>query len=176
MKYTNLFSLIALIISAIALSWNIIRDLVLDRVQIRLKILFGDMAKTSSGATGIFAQAGSLTDVEFKNPHVYIEIVNFGRRNVVVNGIEILQKDKSTGSMITEGLPLKIEPYDVFKTTRSISNEYPFLKLILEDKIKKIWVSDTKNKKWTMSKKDLLNLKKTAMKLTEGMNSIDVVS
>lgn len=153
----------ALAISLISLAWNIIKDLIKDRVEIELALAVGDEHRINGTTGAVFSDTGSLTNLPI-NPHLLVQIINKGGKNVYVYRIEGKFKNapvenKPRLTLVVSGLPRKLEPYEVFSQVVNIHDN--FKKEILEDNIEELWVEDTKGKKWKLSSNGWERLEKT---------------
>ena len=160
-SFTDNIALLALLIAFIALAWNIIRDLILDRISIKIHIVFGEVGNIENSTTGLFVDAGSLKpNHKFDNTGTLVKIINTGRRSVVVSGVGGELKNGDNISMAVEGLPKILKPYEEFSCISDIKSS--FMNKVKDNGIKKLWAKDTKGKKWLLSKEGLKKLKETA--------------
>lgn len=167
LSYADIISSIALLAAIIALVWNIIRDLILDRISIKIHIVFGEVGNIKNSATALFAEAGSLKpDHKFDNTGTLVKIINTGRRSVVICGIGGELKNGDHISMAVEGLPKILKPYEEFSNISDIRSS--FMNKVKNNEIKKLWAIDTKGKKWLLSNKGLEKLKETADYINSG--------
>jgi predicted RNA-binding protein with EMAP domain len=167
LSYADIISSLALLTATIALVWNIIRDLMIDRTSIKIHIVFGEVGNIKNSATALFAEAGSLKpDHKFDNVGTLVKIINTGRRSVVVCRVGGKLKNGNHISMAVEGLPKLLKPYEEFSNISDVRNS--FMDIVKNDEIKKIWAEDTKGEKWMLSKKGLEKLKETANYINAG--------
>lgn len=160
-NYTELISFIALVISLIALTWNIVRDLILDIVSIDFYVTFGEIGNIKNSSTVLFADAGSLKpDHKFDRVGTLFKITNNGRRPIVIDDVGGELKNGDHISIVVDGLPKMLKPYEVFSSVTKTSDF--LVKNIKENNLKNIWVKDTKNKKWMLSKMGWKKLKETS--------------
>ena len=161
LDYSDIVSSFALIISLVALVWNIVRDLLLDKVSIKFFITFGEIGNFKNSTSLLFAEAGSIKPVhKFSNIGMFSKIINTGRRDVVISSIGGELYEGNHFSIANEGLPKLLKPYEVYS---NVSNNYnDFFKIVLNDRIKNIWAYDTKGKKWVIENPAMENLKLTA--------------
>jgi hypothetical protein len=169
LSYADIISSIALIIAAIGLTWNIIKDFILDKVSIELYITFGEVGNIKNSETVLFAEAGSLQpNHKFDNTGTLVKIINTGRKSIVIRSIGGKLVDGSYISMAVKGLPKMLQPYEEFSNISEIRDS--FMDLVKNNKVKKLWAEDTKGKKWFLSNKGFEKLKTTAIYLNEGKN------
>ncbi|MEK7554862.1 MAG: hypothetical protein AAB518_02670 [Patescibacteria group bacterium] len=164
MTITDTISILALLAALTALIWNVIRDLILDKIDIGFSIAFGELGNIKNSETAVFAPAGSLPNHKFDNPNVLLTITNVGRRSIGVASVKGKNKNGGMFFMAVRGLPKIIQPYEIFSSTNDIQKD--FLERVQEDKIEKLWVVDTKGGKWPLSKKAWIQLKETADYIT----------
>lgn len=167
-SYADIISSIALLIAVGALTWNIIRDLVLDKVDIEFSIVFGELGNIKNSKTALFADAGSLLNHQFDNPGMLVQIVNIGRRPIGVASVGGELKNGQWLSMVVDGLPKMLQPYEIFSSTANAKQN--FLEKIQKDEIKHLWVTDTKGEKWLLSAKGWKRLKDTAAYIASNKN------
>ena len=160
LSYADIISSFALITALGALTWNIIRDLLLDKVDIQFSIAFGELGNIKNSTTGVFADAGSLPNHLFDTPGTLVRITNTGRKPVGVAGVGGELKSGQWISMAVDGLPKMLQPYEIFSSTSNVKQN--FLERIQKDEIKDLWVTDTKNEKWLLSAEGWKRLKDTA--------------
>jgi hypothetical protein len=170
LTYPEIVSTLALLISLTALIWNIVRDFIQDKSSISFRIVFGELGNIRNSNTGLFAEAGSISNHKFDEPKILVSIVNNGRRKIVINGVGGKYKEEYDGdvyfSMAVTDLPKMIVPYEISNHISDISNK--FIENILENRIEKIWVEDTKNKKWLLKKDKIKRLEETARYIRNG--------
>lgn len=169
LSYADIVSSLALLAAVIALAWNVIRDLLLDRVSIKIYIAFGEVGNFKNSTTNLFAEAGSLEpDHKFDNTGTLVKIINTGRREIVISRIGGELKNGQHFSMAIQGLPKILKPYEEFSNISGIRSS--FMNKVKNSEIKKIWAEDTKDKKWLLSKSGLEKLKETADYINSGKN------
>ena len=169
LSYAEIISSLALFIAIIALVWNIIRDFILDRISIKIHIVFGEVGNITNSTTALFAEAGSLKpDHKFDNKGTLVKIINTGRRDVVICGVGGELKDGHHISMAVQGLPKILKPYEEFSNISDIRSG--FMDKVKNDEINKLWVVDTRGKKWLLSNEGLKKLKETADYINSGKN------
>lgn len=167
LSYADIISSLAFLTAIIALLWNIIRDLILDRVSIKIYIVFGEIGNIKNSATALFVEAGGLKpNHKFYNTGTLIKIINTGRRSIVICGVGGELKSGDHISMAVEGLPKILKPYEEFSSISDIRSS--FMDKVKNDEIKKLWAIDTKGKKWLLSNKGLEKLKETANYINSG--------
>ena len=159
-SYADVVSSLALLTALGALGWNIIRDLIMDKVAIDFSTAFGEVGNIKNSITGVFADAGSLPNHKFDNPHMIVRITNSGRRPVGIAGVGGELESGEHISMVVEGLPKILQPYEIFSSMSAAKQNV--MDRIINGEITKLWVRDTKNKKWMLSKEGWKHLKETA--------------
>jgi len=113
LSYADIISSLALLTATIALLWNIIRDLILDKISIKLYVVFGEVGNIKNSTSTLFAEAGSVKpNHKFDNTGTLVKIINTGRRSVVVCGVGGELKDGNHISMAVQGLPKILKPYE----------------------------------------------------------------
>jgi hypothetical protein len=161
LSYEEIVSTLALVTALVALVWNIIRDLVSDRVRIHLSLYFGEMGNIKDSSTGLFAGAGSLLpEHKFDNPGMFVGVTNIGRKPVVVSGLGGKYKKGAEFFIAVEGSSKMLQPYETL--SKSVPAKLDFIEKIHKDEVEKIWVTDTKKKRWLLSSKEWKRLKETA--------------
>lgn len=169
LSYADIVSSLALFTAIIALAWNMIKDLILDRVSVKLYITFGEVGNIKNSNTVLFAEAGSLKpDHKFDNVGTLVKIINTGRREVVVRGVGGELKGGHHIAMAIQGLPKLLKPYEEFSDISDVKTS--FMDKVKNDEIDQLWVEDTKGKKWLLSNKDFDKLKETANYINFGKN------
>lgn len=175
MKHTyllsDIISFFALVVAFFALVWNIIRDLIVDKLDVIFTVTVGQ-EHPIEGTRGesVFADAGTF-DGAIPNPEWCFYAVNKSRRHIFLSQVEGKYKkapvvDKSPFFIIAlRGLPKKLEPYEVFSSVTPIKETT--LKQIKEDNIESMWIQDTVGKKWYLSHKALKRLKLTANEVSQ---------
>lgn len=161
LTYADIISSLALITATTALVWNIIRDLILDRVSIKLDIKFGEIGNIKNSMTALFVEAGSLKPVhKFDKVGMLVKIINTGRREIVVSGVGGKLIDGNDISMAVDGLPKLLKPYEEFSSLSEIKVD--FKDMIINKKILELWAQDTKGKKWLLTAQSWKNLSDSA--------------
>lgn len=164
----------ALLVALCSLSWNIVRDFIIDRTKVELSLALGESGNIKDSNTGLFADAGTF-DTPITQPELLLTIINTGRRHIYVSRVggkyvNPPEKDKTNFSMVVIGLPRKLEPYEVFSTFYPVSPI--LLRSLQEHNIESMWVVDTKEKKWTISSKNWERLQETVDSLSKLNNII----
>ena len=161
MDYADIVSSIALVASIIALGWNIVRDLISDRVAVQLFIAFGEAGNIKGTITGLFADAGSLTpEHKFDNPNMIVQITNVGRKPVGLSTVGGKYKNDTGIFIAVDGLPKMLQPYEMFCMTSVASKD--FIEAIEKNEVKDLWVADTTGKTWSISERGWERLRRTA--------------
>jgi len=167
LSYADIISSLALFTAIVALLWNIIRDLIIDKVSVKIHIAFGETGNIKDSSTALFAEAGSLKpNHKFSNTGMLVKIINIGRRSIVVCGVGGELNNGSHFSMAVKGLPRILKPYEEFSNISEITNS--FMDIVKNNEIKKIWAEDTKGGKWLLSDEGFKNFKKTADYINSG--------
>src|SRR3989344_5324971 len=106
LSYADIVSSLALLTALGALAWNIIRDFITDRVSVEFYIAFGEIGNIKNSTTGLFVDAGSLLPAhKFDNPGTLVEIINVGRKPIVVSNVGGKLKSGNEISIVVAGLP-----------------------------------------------------------------------
>lgn len=160
---TDLIAALALVTALVSLIWNIVRDMILDRVQIKFTAAVGGLEQVNGTTTALFADAGTQ-NIIFNIDKVLFRITNTGRRSVVIFRVEgkyvtPVEGDKFF-TIAIGGLPCKVDPYEVYSTTIPLSDE--FLSLVNTGNLDSLWVEDTAGKKWILNKVEWKRLSETA--------------
>jgi hypothetical protein len=132
--FTLIISIIALVISGIALGWNIYRDFI-DQASIKIDL---SLAKT--------------TKSNLSEKLICLTIVNKGRRSIVLKAQGFLMKDKTQWIMqdlISFCNNKKLEPYESI----NISIQLPDLLVKSMGSLESFIIVDTIGKKWKVSRK-----------------------
>ena len=169
LSYNDIISLLALVAALGALSWNIFRDLIAEKVSVEFFIAFGETGNIKDSTTSLFADAGSLFPThKFDNIGMLIEIINTGRKPIVVSKVGGKLRNGNEISIVIAGLPKTLQPYEIFSSITTLKQK--ILEQIQKDKIEDLWVQDTKNKKWLLSTRGWKRLKKTTEYIASGKN------
>lgn len=167
LSYADIISSLALVTAMGALLWNIVRDFVTDKVAVEFFIGFGEEGNIKNSATGLFVFAGSLLpDHKFDNPGMLVQIINTGRKTIGIFGVGGEYTNGEHFSMAVKGLPVMLQPYEIFSTTSNA--KLSFIERIQKNEIKKIWVIDTTGKKWFLSAEQWRRLRSTADYIASG--------
>lgn len=148
MSSTELLAIIGAIGSAVAITWNVIRELH-DRANLKIE-----------------AMIGRIVPHHTDRVNLVITITNIGRRPVVVTKWGGFWKKSVKGKpgfiVIPQGLPKLLKESDYF-------NEYTDDLSILSPNLKKICVWDSAGREWKISRKNLKRLFKDLkeLKLTD---------
>jgi len=165
----GIIAILALLTSILALAWNIVRDLLIERATLNVVVGFGGLVKIKDEKSGLFVKKGSIPDKETENNKLLFSIVNSGRKPIMIDGIGarckllscIRKKVKAKYfHIVSSRLPKMLQPYEVF-------NEFEFdNKEIIEhlSDISYFWARDTKGKYWKNSRKNTKELLKTIKK------------
>jgi hypothetical protein len=89
-----------------------------------------------------------------------VQITNIGRRPIGIAGVEGELKDGNQISMAVDGLPKILQPYEIFGSMSLVKQH--ILEKIQTGEITKLWVKDTKNKRWFLSEEEWERLHETA--------------
>ena len=151
----NQIALLALVVSFLALGWNIVRDLIFDRVCLDFSAAFGELGNIKSSTSAVFADAGSLLpDHKFDNPQLLIWVVNTGRRPIVISNIRGKYKKAHISggkhfAIVAIGLPKMLQPYEVFSSTGPARPD--FINALHSNNVEKIWVEDSAIRPYKLS-------------------------
>ena len=160
---SDLIAILAFITALISLVWNIVRDIVLDRINVDISLAAGGMKQIRGTQTAVFAEAGIAGEI-FTKDRLLITIINKGRRPVYIFRIGGKYKNavanESEFFIALAGLPRKLEPYEVFSSVIPMNEK--LLQELQSQNLKKIWAEDTTGHKWLLSKKGHQRLLKTA--------------
>ncbi len=156
-------SFMALFISFCALGWNIIRDLIIDRPRLKIKVDYGSLISIRESSNKQFIPDNEGYDVSSESKGLLFTVVNHGKEQIVVNGIGgnyklldiLLRKSKKHLSIICKELPREVKPHGVFN--KFVDNSSA-IKDIKDKKIAFFWVQDVEGRKWNISKKDMRKL------------------
>ena len=169
-SYSDIVSTLALLAALSALTWNIVRDYLADKMAVKLSVAFGEIGSIRNSNTALFADAGSLLPQhKFDNPGMFVSIVNAGRKPIGVHSVGGEFKNGEHFSIAVAGLHKVLNPYEVFSTTSSVKPD--FVQSISKGQIKNIWATDTTDKKWFLSRKGWKRLRKTAQFIQDGKHN-----
>jgi hypothetical protein len=163
-SFSDYIALFALLVSFMALAWNILRDIVIDRIKLNLEATAGEILLVAGmPGRGAFKDADAEPEKVIENPKVAFTITNIGRRPVMVakiggDYIKPHEPDKKYWLLNTRELPKMLLPYE---RHIEIADKGKLLFDIKNNNVSKIFVQDTKGKKWFLSKKGVERLKKT---------------
>ncbi len=170
--FSDTISLLALIISFGALAWNIVRDFVLDRVKIEFFISMGHMRQIKGSPTALFAEHGVFSD-EIENSKLMLTMINNSRRHLYLQKVQgkfktVIENNKVYFSVAVAGLPKKLESYEMFSAVSDMVPSDILLENLIKNNIDSIWVEDTSNHKWYITKTNLEKLRETAFQIKKG--------
>ena len=168
-RLSDAISILALVASILAIGWNIVRDLIVDRVKINIQATVGGlMMYADKSGQGFFRDIDS-TYTPTKNL-VGISITNVGRRPVMLSKIHGRYKNSVDGKLIwiysATKLPKLLQPYE---TLMEIMNDDVFIDNVKKDNLEHLCVQDTKGHSWKLTRKAMDRLKDTAL-LTDKKN------
>lgn len=154
-------AIIALVTSIVALVWNIVRDLIIDRVKIKIEINVGRIFSVAGtqGRAVFVGISEPLAQTNRRPLVIQFSITNIGRRPVVIEKISGKYKKNQTEKywvLTTRDLPKVVEPYG---TLFEHSDELTILKDLLDEKYDYLFAMDTKSKQWKVSKQNINKLK-----------------
>ena len=167
--HLDIIALIALVTSIVSLLWNIIRDLIVDRVRVTLSASAGGLLSVQGIPTrGVFRDADS--EYTPTSPQVGFTITNIGRRPVLLSKIwgkysKKAQRNDAKHPMFilnTVELPKMIEPYE---TIMELCNDQPFMADLKANRVSHLYVQDSKGKDWRVSKKGMARLQQTVNRI-----------
>lgn len=143
-----MIALLSLVISGIALGWNIFRDCI-DKPKLKLNMFVANWYDPNRGE---MPQVISVT------------VTNTGRQPIVIKGHGFPLKDKTT-SIFPDVMDFfdqkKLEPYDRLEITLP----HPVLKTLIEkaDDISAFIIYDTTGRQWKLASKTFKEFKKTLL-------------
>ena len=160
-RVSDNISLLALAVSFFALAWNIIRDLIIDRVKIHLSLAVGKLhSHDAINGKALFINADEAEAKTISNPYLLsFTVTNIGRRSVVIAKIAgrfKLGQEKPQWIWHTKYLPIMINPYD--RHFEFTSDKDAILQMKAGD-ITDVWAEDTKGKKWHLSGREWSRLR-----------------
>ena len=167
----GVIAVFGLAFSFIALTWNIIRDLIVDKVKLDFKVEFGGFLKIRGEKKALFLKTGSMPQKEnmIKDKRLLFTVVNSGRRPIMI--IEIVAKYKLFSILrkkvkgkglhiVSTELPKMLRPYEIFH--QKDCKDYKQIEILFNDlkkgHIKYFFGRDTKGKHWKNSKKNTKKL------------------
>lgn len=157
-KMPDIISVIALVTSIVALLWNIVRDMIVDRVILEVKMTLGVITPVVTTQKSLFVSISELPP-ETTGIEVLFSITNTGRRNIVVEKISgeynVPAPDRRGFFFTARGLPKLLEPYH---THSEFSSDQRLVRELTEGKISAVYAMDTKGKKWFVPDKKLKQL------------------
>jgi hypothetical protein len=168
---TLIIGIIALTTSIASLLWNIIRDLILDKVSIHVEAEAGTVLPIA-GITNrtMFRSSDADKEIQIKDPKVVFFITNMGRRSILVSKIggefkkkaQTNIKTKPYWILHTRELPKMREPYE---TLGEYCDDKVFMKDVKNNELEKVFAEDSKGKRWYINKKGMQRLYLTVSKL-----------
>ena len=160
MESSLAISIFALIFSLISIIWNIIRDILLDKVRLSLQIYAGEEITDENGKLATVS-AGSKINVLGKDRKILpkkicFKITNIGRRDIEVDYV-MAKYNKRAGWF----LPLKERRYlKPYESTNGNTENYDLKEHLKNGTLKRLFVQDTKGKKWNFSRREIFNTSK----------------
>ncbi len=166
----------AVLISVVALSWNIIRDLLVDRVRMQVGVKIGSSVKIQGVSDKhMFADMKQLEfqGIKPKRIQVLITMTNTGRRNIVIEKITAkyrllprLRKKVPAPywALVTRELPKMLQPYEAHC---EYSDDPTLIKELKQGYLGRLRAEDTKGKKWKVSGRVMRDVVKTARGIKE---------
>jgi len=159
----DIYSIIALLIALFSLAWNIIRDLIVSRTKLIIKVNYGEIRNIKGTDRGIFIKRNKNSTKEAGRQVLLFDIVNSGNKTIVVeeirarNKISIFEKKKGSKymSIVCEKLPKALKPYETFKY---YSGKNELIDCLKNKKIEYFSARDTKEKDWKTSRKNIKEL------------------
>ena len=166
----DIIALIALFTSIVALLWNIIRDLLLDKVKVSLEASAGGLIPVK-GMPSKFWFRDADSEYSPTNPQICFTVTNVGRRPILISKIwgKFSKEAQSSGGkhplfiVNTVDLPKKIEPYE--KLTE-ICYDTDFMVALKNNQVTHLYAQDSKGKDWQISKKRMNRLPETIGRVT----------
>lgn len=153
-------AIFALVISFFALVWNIVRDMVMDREELKIRVDFGGVRRIRGTEKGIFIPKNNGFKELVQEETFLFSIVNSGKKTIGIEAIGIRYKKSSEEKMgakcrhiVCSRLPKMLKPYETFN---EFNIKIEKIQEIVKNKdIDYFWVRDTKNKYWRTSRKNL---------------------
>jgi hypothetical protein len=144
------FSTLSLLIAGLALGWNIVRDILLDNVNISTKIFLGEIITDDLNRRIIMNEGTEFSSKAVSNHKIqpkelFFTMTNTGRRDVELDSIKAHYRNSTVGwsDVIFEKRYLK--PY---QTVNSSTNNEELIHMIKNNNVESIYCLDTKGKKW----------------------------
>lgn len=165
-----LIALLSFAVSLLALMWNIVRDLILEKPRLALTVSIGGL---SQNPMNLNRKTFISIDADYKinNPILSFTMVNIGRKPIVIEQISARHKfwprykkkvQRKHVVFSTRELPKMLEPYDTHTEVMKIDD----IKDVLRNGYYSSFsVKDTKGHKWYVSRKNMHRVKKQARKL-----------
>ena len=160
MEPSLIVSIFALLFSIASITWNIVRDVLLDNVKLSTRMFLGEEMVDEKGKSGAVSAGAEINirgiDKVVLPEKVFFKIVNVGRRDIEIDCIRA-EYANGTGWHFPIKERRYLKPYE--STNGNTGN--PELKRHLKNKTVKImYVQDTKGKKWDFSDDDITNASK----------------
>ena len=148
---------ISLFLSLVALVWNIVRDLIVDRVKLSVRMF--SCEEIIDGKNKRLVSAGSVDNtqrVEKANSDekICFKITNIGRRDVEVDCI-IAEYSDGMGWALVVDEKRYLKPYE---STDANTGNTELKEKLKNKKVNLIYVKDTKDHKWEFSSRDIERL------------------
>ncbi len=154
-------SLFSLVFSLVALIWNIVRDILLDKVSVSRHMFVGAEITDDKGVKRLIPAGTKInilgTGKTISAEKVFFNIINTGRRDIEIDCIIIEYKNGSCWLLpISEKRYLK--PYE---SVNANTDNNELRENIKKHTIKSAYVKDTKNKKWYFSESNIDKIQTT---------------
>jgi ABC-type antimicrobial peptide transport system permease subunit len=138
------------IVSTAAMTWNIVRD-IRDKGKLKIDVVIGKEI--------LIDNAGKIMQGHTDEKQLVISITNVGRRPVLVKGWGGMLKNNQGFFVPSRKLPQMLKEGEyLLDYTSDLS--------ILSQNLKTIYVWDSADKKWAVSRKNLKQLFKNAERVT----------
>jgi len=165
MKLTKWLAICAVILSAVAISWNIVNDLS-NQAKIKLSGGVSYIHQNKSNIDDIFSPGHKVPySSDHNKPYLVIRVTNVGEKVVVIDDLGIKESD-GTKSGLAFGFGPLSSKFPLFpKTLKPGDFESYYIgefEKLLSSTEKKIYVKSTKGREWVfdISKLDILHYNK----------------
>ncbi len=155
MEISQKIAITSLLFSLIALIWNIVRDIFIDRIKLSVHVFIGGEITDERGRQ-IVASAGSTISVlgveqTVRAKKVFFRITNIGRRDIEIDCIKAKYID-GTGWYLPINEKRYLKPYE---STNANTENSELQRNLKSQKVKSIYVEDTKGIKWNFPDRDI---------------------
>lgn len=169
-KTTIYISVIAIVISLISLVWNIVRDLLLDVIKVKVTVMIGRMVPVQGMQNRVvFLGVSELNEEHRKSLQILFTATNAGRRPIVIEkvGGKYTKKHQKANQaarrffiLTTRQLPKKLEPYEAHS---EYSDDASVLKELRDGVIKELFLVDSIGKHWKVQRGAIRKLRRDAL-------------